>query len=131
MSILRFPKPPDGQKIIAIVVGVIRGILRKISEKASKTESTSDNSSIENIDNIIQLLNEYKESVNIHTIKIENAVFKEIQYYSEELFLILDEYSEKIEGYNIRLRMIKKKINDLSSEFNGNIDNYISKKIIS
>lgn len=130
MSILlKPPAPKDIFKIIELALNLIGKVYNKISKKGSRIESINYNSTIENIDTILQVFSEFKEAVRVQVKDIEDAVFNEIEYYSEELFQILEDYSEKIENYNVRSRIIKNQIIDLSAKIRGSIDDYIARKL--
>ncbi|MDD3140569.1 MAG: hypothetical protein PHX08_16590 [Lachnospiraceae bacterium] len=134
-SIIRTPFPPigggDGGTIGKIIkaIKIIRDIFKKPSEEAGKTDSVNDNSSLENIDRITQIFSDFKDQVHTKALDVENAVGEEVNFYVEELHDILQENSNKVDKYGIRIKRIERQIDKISSKVKGTIDNQISKKV--
>lgn len=133
-SIIRTPFPSPGggigtiRKIIK-VVKTIRDILKKSSDEVGKTDSVNNNSSLENIDKIIQIFSDFKNQVNTKALNVENAVGEEVDFYVEEVNEILQEKSSEVDKYGINIKRIKRQIYEISSKVKGTIDNEISKKV--
>lgn len=134
-SIIRTPFPPigggDGGTIGKIIkaIKIIRDIFKKPSEEAGKTDSVNDNSSLENIDRITQIFSDFKDQVHTKALDVENAVGEEVNFYVEELHDILQENSNKVDKYGVRIKRIERQIDKISSKVKGTIDNEISKKV--
>lgn len=134
-SIIRTPFPPIGGGYGGIIgkiikaIEIIRDILKKPSEEAGKTDSVNDNSSLENIDRITQIFSDFKDQVHTKALDVENAVGGEVNFYVEELHDILQENSNKVDKYGIRIKRIERQIDKISSKVKGTIDNQISKKV--
>lgn len=120
-----------GQKIGA-VIKVIKSLFSTFKEssvEAGNTDSINDNSSLDNVDRIIQIFSNFKEEVHVRSTEIESSVIQEIDYYVEELNNLLEDNEDKVEKYNINLKRIERRINKISSRIKGVIDNEVSKKI--
>ncbi|MFR1377900.1 MAG: hypothetical protein ACLSTJ_02935 [Clostridium neonatale] len=134
-SIIHTPFPPigggDGGTIgkIIKVIKIIIDIFKKPSEEAGKTDSVNDNSSLENIDRITQIFSDFKDQVHTKALDVESAVGEEVNFYVEELHEILQENSNKVDKYDIRIKRIERQIDKISSKIKGIIDNEISKKV--
>ena len=132
-SIIRAPFPPiGGGGIIGMIIKVIKIIkdsIKKPSEEAGKTDSVNDNSSLENIDRIMQIFSNFKDQVHTRALDVENAVGEEVNFYVEELHGILQENSNKVDKYGIHIKRIERQIDKISSKVKGTIDNEISKKV--
>jgi hypothetical protein len=134
-SIIRTPFPPigggDGGTIGKIIkaIKIIRDIFKKPSAEAGKTDSVNDNSSLENIDRITQIFSDFKDQVHTKALDVENAVGEEVNFYVEELHDILQENSNKVDKYGIRIKRIERQIDKISLKVKGTIDNEISKKV--
>ena len=134
-SIIRTPFPPigggDGGTIGKIIkaIKIIIDIFKKPSEEAGKTDSVNDNSSLENIDRITQIFSDFKDQVHTKALDVENAVGEEVNFYVEELHDILQENSNKVDKYGVRIKRIERQIDKISSKVKGTIDNEISKKV--
>lgn len=111
------------------VIKVIKDIFMKPSKEAGKTDSMNDNSSLENINKITEILSDFKEQIHIKLLDVENAVCDEVNFYLEELHDILDENSNKVDKYGINIKRIEREIDRISSSIHGVIDNEISKKV--
>ncbi|EYE89099.1 hypothetical protein Q428_04640 [Fervidicella metallireducens AeB] len=134
-NIIGSPIPPignkDGEIIIKIIkaIKILKDIFKKPSEEAGKTDSVNDNSSLENIDRIIQIFSDFKDQVHAKALDIENTIDEEVNFYVEELHSILQDNSKKVDKYGISIKRIERQIDKISSKIKGTIDNEISKNI--
>ena len=134
-GIIGTPFPPigggDGGTIRKIIkaIKIIRDIFKKPSKEAGKTDSVNDNSTLENIDRITQIFSDFKDQVHTKALVVENAVGEEVSFYVEELHGILQENSNKVDKYGIRIKRIERQVNKISLKVKGTIDNDISKKV--
>ena len=132
-NMTRMTFPPTGDsgiisKIIKIVKTIVN-IFKKPSKEAGNTDSINDNTSLDNIDRIIEIFVDFKEQIRSKATEIENSVELEIRYYSEELHDILSEHSDMVDAYGIRFIRIEKQIDKLAAKVKGSIENEISKKV--
>jgi hypothetical protein len=74
----------------------------------------NDNSSLENIDRITQIFSDFKDQVHTKALDVENAVGEEVNFYVEELHDILQENSNKVDKYGIRIKRIERQIDKIS-----------------
>lgn len=122
------PKPGDG-----IIVKIIKSIWDTITQKPSKeigeTKQQNRNSSVEDVDKIQTIFEDYRVQVHREASKIEAAVHDEVAYYVEELNNILSQERELLDKYKIKTKQIERAIERLLKNINGNIDKRICKKI--
>lgn len=124
--------PPAGGgtgRVIGTAIKIIKtlaGILKRTSEEAGKTEG---NDSLENIERITQIFEDFKEQVHSRALEVEKAVEGEVNYYVEELHDILFEHNEKVTKYGIHIKRIERQIDKISSRVKGTIDNELSKRV--
>lgn len=126
------PLPPNDGGLIRKIVKAFKmftRLFKKPSEETGNMDSINDTSSLDNIDRITQIFSDFKEQIHSKTIEVENTVGKEVDFYVEELHNILQDNSEKVDKYNIRIKRIERQIDKISSKVKGTIDNEISKKI--
>lgn len=134
-NMLKLPFPPTGggigeiiRKIINVTKGLI-GLFKKPSKEAGETDSLNDNSSLENVDHIIQIFSDFKEQVYTKAVEVESAVAEEVNYYVEELQDILINNADKVDKYGIHTKRIERQIDKISTRIKGTINNELSKKV--
>lgn len=130
------PTNPIGGKVNPQVVSTIIKIaktiwdlFRKPAELAGKTDSINDNSSLENVDAIVQIFTDFKEKIREKAIVIEDAVGEEVEFYMEELQDMLQEKTEIAGKYGIQLKRMERQIEKIASRVKGSIDNEVAKKV--
>lgn len=116
-------------KTVVKAVKSIFDIFKGTSKEASETDSINDNSSLENIERIIQIFSAFKEQVHVRAVEVENAVMEEVDYYVDELRDLLNDNTDKVDKYGIRIKRIEKQIDKISRKVKGVIDSELSKKI--
>lgn len=121
----------DGNTINKIIKGIniLRKIFGKQSKEVGKTDSVNDNSSLENIDRITKIFSDFKEQVREKLLETERTIGYEIDFYVEELHDILQENSNEVNKYGIRIKRIEREIDKVTLKTKGMIDKEISKKI--
>lgn len=120
--------------IISTIPLVINGIIDIIkgeqhAEQISKTDGITENSSAEDVDNLINIFSDYKKKVYEKTAEIEKILAKELEAYKEELKDTLEDKSEIIKKYGIRPERLEKDIHRWSRDIHDGIDREISKRI--
>lgn len=125
---LRLPKPGGGLigKILKIVWDTIT---QKPSREIGETKQQNKNSSVEDVDKIQSIFEDYRGQVHREANRIEEAVYNEVAYYVEELNNILLQEKELLDKYEIKIKRIERVIGKLSKNINGNIDKMICKKV--
>ena len=127
-----FPSQGDGgilRKIITIVKNVWNWVNGKTAKKISGTDSINDNTSLENIDKIVEIFADFKEHVHKDIVHLEQEIKEELDFYVEEVCLLLEENQEIATKYGIKTDRIEKKIKKISTRINGEIENEVSKKL--
>ncbi|MCI8582846.1 MAG: hypothetical protein HFH13_06925 [Dorea sp.] len=126
-----FTLPPWIINTLPLIVNGIFGIIKgkQQAENISRTEGITDNSSAEDVENIINIFSDYKRKVHEKTTEIENILEKELEAYREELRITLEDKSEAIKKYGIRPERLEKEIHRLGRDIHGSIDKEISRKI--
>lgn len=119
-----------GGKISKIikVIKTLFGLFKKPSKDAGETDSVNDNSSLENIDRIMQIFSDFKEQVHARAVEVEAAVVDEINYYAEELHIILEQ-TDNVSKYSIHTKRIERQIDRMASRVKGTIDHELAKKV--
>ena len=95
-----FTLPPWIINTLPLIVNGIFGIIKgkQQAENISRTEGITDNSSAEDVENIINIFSDYKRKVHEKTTEIENILEKELEAYREELRITLEDKSEAIKS---------------------------------
>lgn len=122
------PKPGGGL-IRKIIKAVWDTITQKPSKEIGETKQQSKNSSVEDVDKIQSIFEEYRGQVHTEANRIEGAVHDEVAYYVEELNGILLQERELLDKYKIKTKQIERAIERLLRNINGNIDKMICKKV--
>lgn len=115
-------------KIIKIVPSFIDAITNFV-KNTSSMKPVDGNSSIVDVDSMIEMLESYKEEVRGIASDIEKSVYEEVTYYTEELGRIFEDSSSVLKKYGISKKRIKKQITKLSLSMKGFIDNEVSKDV--
>lgn len=136
-DIVKTPMPPNPgpgvgawiKMLIKIGKTIWEDIIGKPSKKLKDADSVNDNSSVENIDFIIQGLTGFKESVNEQIKVIEVTYNEEIEAYFEELKEVLIEKRDSLDRYDINFNRIERKIERVLEHNKGNLMFTVSKKL--
>lgn len=134
-DVVKMPIPsvpgPGGKvsKLIKIVKTLYDIFKGKASKKLKDADSVNDNSSVENIDFIMQGLTSFKESVNEQIKVIEVTYNDEIEAYFEELKEIVFEKQDCLDRYGINFSRIERKIERVLEHSKGNLEFAVSKKL--
>lgn len=113
--------------IINGIFEVIKG--KQHSESLSKTEGITENSSAEDVENVVNIFSDYKKEVYKKTDEIEKIFEKELEAYKEGLMGTLEEKNGILKRYGIKPERLEKEIKRLGQDIRGSIDKEISKKI--
>ena len=126
-----FPGLPksDGGLLGSIVRIVWDVITQKPSGEIVKTKQQNKNSSVENVDKIQSILEDYRGQVHREANKIEGAIHDEVAHYVEELNGILLQERELLDKYKIKTKQIERVIERFLRNINGNIDKMLCKKV--
>ena len=126
-----FPGLPksDGGLLGSIVRIVWDVITQKPSGEIGKTKQQNKNSSVENVDKIQSILEDYRGQVHREANKIEGAIHDEVAHYVEELNGILLQERELLDKYKIKTKQIERVIERFLRNINGNIDKMLCKKV--
>lgn len=126
------PPIPIPQKIvIKVLKEVAKAILPFLfgsAKKASEADSTN-NSSLENIDNIMEIFSGIKDEVRKRSLQIEESVEKEVDAYLDEIRRILEENQDVVEKYGVKFDRIERRIDKIRSNLHGIIDREVSKAV--
>lgn len=115
-------------KIIKIVPFVIDAV-SKFVKNTSSMKPIDENSSVADVDSMIEALESYKEEVRGIASGIEKSVYEEVTYYTEELGRLFEDSSSVLKKYGISKKRIEKRITKLSVSMKGFIDNDVSKNV--
>lgn len=126
-----FPRMPrsDGGVIGKIAKAIWNAITQKPSQEIGEIKQQNKNSSVEDIDKIQSIFDDYRGQVHREASKIESGVYDEVAYYVEELNDILVQNEQLLNKYKIRTKHIEKAVKRLSNGIKGNIDRMICKKV--
>lgn len=122
------PKP-DGGVIRKIIKAIWDTITQKPSKEIGEAKQQNRNSSVEDIDKIQLIFEDYRRQVHREASRIEEAVYDEVAYYIEELNSILSRERKLLDKYKIRTKQIEKAIERLLKNIDGNIDKMICRKV--
>lgn len=120
--------PVDFEKVVKVIKTII-SIFKKTSKDTGKTDSIRNDSSLENIDRIIQIFNDFKQQVHNKAVEVENTVQAEVDYYVEELRDLLNDNNDKVVKYEIHIKKIERQIDKISLKIKGTIDTELSRMI--
>lgn len=127
---ITFPELPklDGGliKIIKVIWDVIT---QKPSKEIGETKQQNRSSSVEDVDKIQSIFEDYRGQVHREASRIEKRIYNEVAYYIEELNNILLQERELLDKYEIRTKQIKKSIERILKNMSGNIEKEICKKV--
>lgn len=122
------PKP-DGGGIRKIIKAIWDTITQKPSKEIGEAKQQNRNSSVEDIDKIQLIFEDYRRQVHREASRIEEAVYDEVAYYIEELNSILSRERKLLDKYKISTKQIEKAIERLLKNIDGNIDKMICRKV--
>lgn len=134
-DIVKMPIPPipgpggKVEKIIKIVKAIYGIIKGNPSKKIKDADSVNDNSSVENIDYIMQGLTGFKESVNSQIKEIEITYNEELETYFDELKEIMSEKQDSLDRYGIKFDRVERSIEKILERGKGNLEFEVSKKL--
>lgn len=126
-----FPGLPksDGGLLGKIIKIVWDSITQKPSKEIGEAKQQNKNSSVEDVDKIQLILENYRGQVHREANRIEGAIHDEVAHYVEELNGILLQERELLDKYKIKTKQIERAIERLLKNINGNIDKMICKKV--
>lgn len=122
----------NGGKLLKTVIRIVKGIWDFITGSAKgggDTNSITDDSSLENIDKIVELFSGFKEQVHSRSVEIERNILDEISFYLDEIKQMLIDNQNLSEKYGIKVERIERKIDRIIPHMSGIIDFELSKRI--
>ncbi|MCI6733159.1 MAG: hypothetical protein MR487_12730 [Lachnospiraceae bacterium] len=118
------------KKVIRVVKTVFDIITNKLPKDISNMDSVNSKSSADEISRVSEIFQKYRAEIYQQTSDIEKSVYDEVNYYMDELLLLLEQKEDVLQKYSIRTKRIEKKIQKILAGVNGSIDrelaNYIS-----
>lgn len=114
---------------IITIIQKLASIFKKPAEKIGKTDSVNQNSSVQDVDKVVEIFQNYKQSVQEHTVDVERKVYEEAHTYVRELEDQLSQKPELTEKYQIRIDRVNKNMQRALSRCTGCIDDEVSKGV--
>lgn len=124
---------PIGKQIIGKILKVAKGLFGLIpsfvAQQGGSSESVNNNSSLEDVNNVVEIFSDFKQKVHIKTVEIEKEINEEIQSYLEELIMLLENNEDIVQKYDIKITSIERRINRILPNLKGVIDYEVLKKV--
>lgn len=117
------PKPDSG------ILGKFIRFLGSVIGKIGHDKAYNRNSTPEDINNTVKILEEYKEQVHGEAIKIEERVMAEVAYYVEELNSLFSQNNDLLGTYKICSHRIENRIQKALKNMQGSIDHTTNRMI--
>ena len=115
-------------KIVTVAKGLI-GIFKGTSKETGELDAVNEKSSPEDVERVIDVFVNFKEQIHTRASEIEKTLMEELESYLEELREVLSNNLDKVEKYGIKVRKIERKINKISFNLKGIIDNELNKNV--
>lgn len=136
MSSIKPTMPPIGGRstggLLKIIARIVKGIWNFISGSAKtggNRNSINEDSSLENIDKIMDIFSDFKEQVHSRSVEIEKSLTDEVGFYLDEVKQLLIDHQSASGKYGIKIERIEQKIDRILPRMSGVIDHELSKRV--
>lgn len=129
-----------GKKVLPMILNGLKGIpdlLKNIwgaltsqpAKAISLLDSVTRDATVSDVNQVMQVFENYKDAVGQETAKVEQAVYGEVESFLDNLKAILESNKETLDKYHVRLDRIDRRMKRILSKINGSLDYEISKDI--